>query len=577
MSVSEKEIKHARDQALRLHRLGELISAKKAYLDMLDAHPNHADIYHLLGILHAQQCAYREAIPYFEKAILLSPNAAIHYNLGNTHRALGELEKALQHYGIALGLDPHYALAHCALGDLFFKQKHNQAAEKHYRKAIKQRRGCAEAYYGMGLLAVEKKDWVSAMYYLERTLVLRENDGPAHTQLAQVYFQKAQYQKASKHYQKRLDLEPKHTLSLLGLGSCLIKQGAFEEGITQLKQCIQHQGYYIEVYQNLLAAYRALGDDRSALKYALLLYQKRPNLEHRFQLGLVYMMIDRHHEALEHFQAILADDPNHVKVHINMGTIYLKQQAYPKAIVHYQKAWQQDPSDQQLPYLLQALKQDTSKRFPTRAPLVYVKHLFDQYAPYFEQHLIKYLHYAVPERIKVMVEEQIMPTCATQKISILDLGCGTGLCGEQLIEYASYLTGVDASEKMLAISAKKKIYHQLVMEDISCFLAQKGCWNLLIAGDTLPYFGDLNDIFKKSRQVIQKKGFFVFTIERTSEADYQLQRTARYAHHQTYIEALADRYQWSVHACEDIICRQQHQKPIQGYLYALQAKHPSNT
>lgn len=571
MSITEKNRKQAHKQALRLHRLGELVGAKQAYCAILQHDPKDVDAHHLLGILHAQQCDYQAAIPSFKTALHLSPNAAMHYNLGNSYRALGVLEKALQHYAKALHLDPTYALAHCALGDLLFKQEQYDKATRYYKQAISHQRGCAEAYYGLGRLAITQKDWASAIGYLERTLVLRENDGAAHTQLAHVYFKKEKYDKAAEHYKKRLTLEPKHTSTLLGLGACLVKQGHFEAGIKRLKQCIQYQGHYTEVYENLLAAYRALGDDRSALKYALWLYQTAPNLENRFQLGLVYMMIDQHSEALDHFRAILRETPNHLNAHMNMGTIYLKQRVYAKAILHYQKAYQLDPSNQQLPYVLHALKQTPNKALPTRAPVAYIKPLFDQYAPYFEQHLMEYLHYTVPKRIGTMVSEQIMPTFLEKKLRILDLGCGTGLCGESLVAYAECLTGVDVSEKMLARAKQKKIYHQLVIDDILCFLAQKGDWHLLIAGDTLPYFGDLNLIFKKSRKVIQEKGFFVFTIEKTSEKMYQLQQTARYAHHPTYIEQLADRYQWSTVACEDIVCREQHQKPIQGYLYALQA------
>jgi ubiquinone/menaquinone biosynthesis C-methylase UbiE len=45
---------------------------------------------------------------------------------------------------------------------------------------------------------------------------------------------------------------------------------------------------------------------------------------------------------------------------------------------------------------------------------------------------------------------------------ILDLGCGTGLCGAWFTDYSARLVGVDLSPKMIEV-AKKKVRGPIVM------------------------------------------------------------------------------------------------------------------
>ncbi len=557
-------------EALRQHRLNEYVGAERCYRKLLEDDRINGGLWHLLAILYAQQRRYQEAIPLFESALALQKNATIYNNLAKSYHALGQSEQAIRMYKKALCQKADYAVAHCGLADVYLKNAQYKKASQHYQKAISIRRGYGDAYYGMALVALKEQNLQSAMAYLQETLALRANYGPAHTQLAQLYFQEGRYEKAARHYQERLSSEPQHAISLLGLGATFIKQGKLESGIEQLKESIQVDPQLVEAYQNLATVYLDMGQYQFSLKYTLLIYQKQPTVENRFQLGLVYMMMERHREAIENFQAILLEDSQHFNAHMNLGTVYLKLRKYPKAIKHYKQALRLRPTDQQIAYLLQALEQKSEKTCPERAPLIYVKNLFDQYAPYFDQHLNQYLHYDVPQQLEKLVEQDVMPKITSDHISILDLGCGTGLCGERLVKFSNNLMGIDISERMIDIAKKKKIYHQLVSDDILSFTTEKSDWDLLIAGDTLPYFGNLMHIFKLASQLTHSKGFFAFTIEKAGKSPYQLQQTARYAHHHSYIETLANDHKWSILCYQSIVSRYHHNSPINGSLYLLQ-------
>src|SRR6185503_17156267 len=83
---------------------------------------------------------------------------------------------------------------------------------------------------------------------------------------------------------------------------------------------------------------------------------------------------------------------------------------------------------------------------PAMAPAGYVKDLFDSYADRFDDELVEWLHYRTPE----LLEQLVLRNPPPAPLDILDLGCGTGLCGPLLRPIARRLTGVDLSPNMLA-------------------------------------------------------------------------------------------------------------------------------
>lgn len=64
---------------------------------------------------------------------------------------------------------------------------------------------------------------------------------------------------------------------------------------------------------------------------------------------------------------------------------------------------------------------------PTRASDEYVKATFDNFAPTFDQQLVEKLGYRGPEIVGEAIATLIPSPGGT--LDVLDIGCGTGLCG----------------------------------------------------------------------------------------------------------------------------------------------------
>ena len=78
--------------------------------------PERTDIYNLMGFCHFMLKEHETAIRCFEQVIRLNPSSAIDYaNIASNYRDMGETDKAVAYYRIALGIDPGIEFARANL------------------------------------------------------------------------------------------------------------------------------------------------------------------------------------------------------------------------------------------------------------------------------------------------------------------------------------------------------------------------------------------------------------------------------------------------------------------------------
>ena len=171
-----------------------------------------------------------------------------------------------------------------------------------------------------------------------------------------------------------------------------------------------------------------------------------------------------------------------------------------------------------------------------RAPPDYVRVVFDGYAARFDAHLIG-LGYRVPGLARAALAEAAGG-------AVLDLGCGTGLMALALSDLApGPWIGVDLSPRMLALAGQRGLYAELHEADLPTFLAQETRrFAIILAGDVLPYFGDLTALFAAIAARLAPRGQFLCSVERLAEAEapWRLGPLGRYQHAPAHLAAAAD-------------------------------------
>jgi predicted TPR repeat methyltransferase len=241
-----------------------------------------------------------------------------------------------------------------------------------------------------------------------------------------------------------------------------------------------------------------------------------------------------------------------------------------------------DRAGESVPYLTRVLEIDPGRTdirhllagiggapVPVRADNTYVARLFDQMAENFDRTLVDMLDYKAPELVASALRAALGPK--SPAAAIVDLGCGTGLCGPLMRPLAKRLDGVDLSPAMISKAKQRKCYDQLQVADMEGFLASRR-YGVAVAADVLVYLGDLASTFAAVAASLDAPGLFVFTAEFHDGDAYRLLPNGRYAHAETYVRKLADGAGFAVERVEAITPRMEHGKPVVGRLYVLRKK-----
>ena len=196
----------------------------------------------------------------------------------------------------------------------------------------------------------------------------------------------------------------------------------------------------------------------------------------------------------------------------------------------------------------------------------YIRTLFDQYAPRFDSDLTDALAYRAPAHVAAMLSRHAPGETA---LSVLDLGCGTGLSGAALKPFAWRLDGIDLSPGMTARARVRGLYDSLEIAEARGFLERSDqLWDVIAAVDMLNYVGDLEPILAAAATRLAPGGLVVGTLERCA-AGTVLTAKRRYAHGVDHLEAAAKSAGLEPLEIAEGPLRTEGGAPVAGLIFAL--------
>lgn len=528
---------HSDIPAIReLHRAGQLDEAKKAYLAILRKNPRQVDALHSLGILCAQQENFSDAIHYLESALKHQPHDPVmQLHLANVLKIQGLFSQAATVLLNLLQSNPNYTPALNNLGTVYFAQGKLTDATHYYRLAIEQQPNFADAYYNLGIA------------------LARQNETD----------------EAISMYKKLLALQPDHFAARFHLGCTLMQQEKLDDALDIFLAIEQSLPFHFETQTNLATCYLKQGALNEARSHYLKALNLKPeDTQVLFNLGVINMQQGNIDNAIQYYQKALQINADFFAAHNNAGVAFLAKNHPEFALQHFQEALRLQPQNEAIRYTVNVLSQNQRL---LAAPTDYVKSLFDAYADHYESHLLTALDYKIP----ALLFDALSPFLFSS-MDILDLGCGTGLCGIPFKKFARSLTGVDVSEKMLEIAAQKNIYDELTTNDIITFLTDKNStYDLIIAGDVLVYTGDAETIFTHAAHALRAGGLFAFNTEISEDGDYKMNQSGRFSHQKNYLERIAKKNHFEPIYYQVVVTRMQNNEPVYGHLFVMRQEKPS--
>ena len=355
--------------------------------------------------------------------------------------------------------------------------------------------------------------------------------------------------------------------SYISHGKTLKESGRLDEAVDSYLQALSIKPDDAEAYGDLGTVFKEQGKlDKAIASYRQALVLKPDYAKAYINLGVVFQEGGLLEDAAVHYRQALAIQSDYVAAHFNLGALHMSLGQTEDALRSFRRAVTLKPDLTPATHMIAVLEGKTTQS----APHDYVKNLFNHYAVNFENHLLHTLEYTIPQ---VIFEKftALIARDGRQVSHVLDLGCGTGLNGEQFRNIAARLSGVDLSVKMLEIALNKNIYHDLHQADIGTFLNESiEFYDLFLASDVFVYVGDLAAVFEGVKKRSLPGACFAFSTEWIAGEEFILQKSARYAHSRAYVNSLCKRFGFRIVLCEAVKLRKDQDAWVRGDIFIVQ-------
>ena len=366
---------------------------------------------------------------------------------------------------------------------------------------------------------------------------------------------------------RAIAIDGKQAMFHNNLGLVCVRMGRLEEAERCYRRAIELDPDRFDAVSNLGVLMGQLNRLEEAEKTFQDLLERVPRVsDARQNLASLYLRTGRFSQAIEQCAKGLLTDPRNPLLRRVLGRAYADVGLTDLALELYRK-WQQEEPDHPEPrHHIAAI---TGEGVPDRASDDYVRATFGGFAETFDAKLAS-LGYRAPALVGEMVAE-LLAQVPDKSLRVLDAGCGTGLCAEQVARWARSLVGVDLSQQMLDRAKLRQAYDELVQAELVAFLRTRpACCELLISADTLCYFGRLDEFAAAACRSLVPGGWLVFTVEAHDDGegqpDYKLYHHGRYSHRHGYVLDVLSANGFADMALREVVLRQEGGKPVRGWL-----------
>lgn len=387
----------------------------------------------------------------------------------------------------------------------------------------------------------------------------------AHFLAGNAHAEAGRVDQAAAAYEAALALAPGRASVLANLGLMRCRQARWEAAVDLLTQATAADPAHTDAWAALGLAGEALGrweQAERALARAAALGARAGTLS--LTRAMCLLRLNRLDEALAALDEALHLDPTLAEAWSQRGHLFRETGRLDEAARCYREALARGAHEALHRYYLAAV---TDADEPPAPPEVYAQALFDDYADDFQDHLLHTLRYTAHETLL----RPLLDSGAWFS-RVLDLGCGTGLCGRLLAPVADAVDGVDIAPAMVTRARASGAYRRVDEGSLVPWLrADPGRADLVVAADVFIYTGPLAPVFDAVMPRLAPGGVWAFSVEQADAGrDLQLRPSLRYAHGRDSIVALAAAHGLSVRSLWDAPIRHDQGRPVMGWYALLQ-------
>ncbi len=230
-------------------------SADSEFKTCLQLRPNYSEAANMLGVglLETGQTAL--AVAQFRSALLLDPHSAeIHFNLGRALEADGHGSEAYAEYLTAAQRKPHYAAAQKAIAKTLYLRKDYTSAIGYLNEALATDPDLENAHYLLGrvLRSQGKTAEAEIQFRLSAEEEQRRSDAIRSSHLSNQSLELARsgnFGEAVDTAQQAVTLAPENSVAHFNLGLLLADSGKLQAAVLEVRKAISlsplHAGFYL--------------------------------------------------------------------------------------------------------------------------------------------------------------------------------------------------------------------------------------------------------------------------------------------------------------------------------------------
>ena len=457
------------------------------------------------------------------------------------------------------------------LADILYRENNYIQAIRHYEFCLSNEKfkNSKDTYIRISFCLHDQNQYQKASIYASKCLKYFNNFTPEELLLfGNIMLKSKNYKKAIELFLTGIQTIEEYSKKIDNLAQNSLKKNvSIRQEFLKAVQFSSPSFLLSKFMNNLGNTYNKMGNYEEARKYLLksLLIKKNPYTFNN--IANSYKGMGNNKEAINNLLQAIKIEKNSSKIYFNLAEMFLSIGDLNNSKKFFNKTIELDQNHEAANFKMDLLNGKLKGEFPKN----YLKNYFNDYAETFEKHLISDLHYSVPIVFSKIINDKYGINYSFKKI--LDLGCGTGLCGNQIKNNYQSLTGIDISIEMLKKAKEKSIYSELHCCDIINFLTKTNeKYELIIAGDVLIYIGNLSEFFRLCSSVMTENARFIFSIEVEKTKNYSAKLTGRYSHNYNYIKKLTHKNNLMIEFSENTKIRKEKNNWVLGKVFSVLKK-----
>ena len=232
----------------------------------------------------------------------------------------GQIDRALAVLRDLLVVDPTYAPAYRALGEIHMNRGDWFSAERALARAARLGPGDFDIHHDHGVALQMQGRFGEAVKAFHRALAARPDSPQASLSLAVTYLQINETPSALFFAEKAVELDPGNGPARANLGAVYERLGRYGEAIGQYEVALEYMDPTQPLLVNLINAQLEGGRHGDAAATAERLVRIAPSPDAYERLGWCYFQEGRHEQSVDAYRKALEMEPNHWRALNGIGT-----------------------------------------------------------------------------------------------------------------------------------------------------------------------------------------------------------------------------------------------------------------